>query len=118
MALKLKLSKSLQSKEKINDFRNEILGELKKRPHLRLNQMFVQDIYNTVEESIKPKYVSQFNIDKQSFCENVIIEAYELNDDEIAILKSQIQYLKEKKLIKKLWKVQRLGKYIYKKLFL
>jgi nucleoside diphosphate kinase len=113
----LKLSKNLTSKEKIDLIRKELINEIKQRPELKLTQIFTEDVLNTIEEYIKPKYEQNFNINKLEFAIDIITEGHQLNDVEKQVLKEQINFIISKKLIKKIGRFSRIVKRVSKLFF-
>lgn len=102
MEPKLQLSKPNARKIELTSLTAELSDAVKCCSELRLKQSLTLDLCNSVEFLIKDSY----NIDKQLFAKHVLINAFELTDDEQKVIEEQITFLYENNHVKKfgLWR--------------
>jgi hypothetical protein len=101
----LKLGPKLARDEKLRKFKNELVSELKDSTHLRLSQDLTEAVCECIEWRIKDKYKQ----DKKVLVLQVIAEGHELNEEELLIVSNQIDYILNKKLVKKVGTLTRIA---------
>lgn len=101
----LKLGKKLERDEKLRKFKSEIANELKELQHLRLSQDLTEDICQCIEWRIKKKY----KMDKKVIAMQILAEGHELNEEELAIISGQIDYIVSKGIVKPVGPFKRLA---------
>jgi hypothetical protein len=101
---KLKLSKSNARKIKLTSLTNELSDAVRCCSELRLKQSLTLDLCNSVEFLVKDSY----GIDKSLFIKHILVQAFNLNDDEQKVIDEQITFLYENNHVKKFKTMRRI----------
>jgi hypothetical protein len=102
--VKLQLSKSNQRKMKIASLSSDLINAIKCCNELRLKQSLTLDLVNSVEFLIKDSY----GIEKPLFAKHILVEAFNLNEEEQKVVTEQIEFLYENNHVKKFGTARRL----------
>jgi len=104
MEAKLQLSKANKRKMKLANLTSELSDAVKCCAELRLKQSLTKDLCDSVEFLVKDSY----GVDKQLFVKHVLIDAFELTDDEQKVIDEQIAFLYENNHVKKFGTMRRI----------
>jgi hypothetical protein len=97
MEPKLQLSKTNKRKMKIASLSAELVDSVKCCTELRLKQSLTLDLINSVEFLVKDSY----QIEKPVFIKHILVEAFNLNEEEAKVVDEQIAFLYENNHVKK-----------------
>lgn len=90
---------------------DEIVKDLKQIPNFhtrRFDSEFILRCCNFIENSI----VKKDKIDKLDLLTDIFVQLFNLNNDEIKMLKSIVVFLSDKKLIKKIARIKKIRKFV------